>query len=201
MNGFENIIAKINAECSAEVAAITAEADARCESIRAEGEKKAKDEYAVRIAKGASDASVLIEHRKSITVLEGKKIILAEKQKMISRAFDRAEELLAELPEDEYTAFLAKLADGGAVTGTEELVLSGADRARYGKNVCIAANNRLKARGLPGSLTLSRRTADIKGGLILVLGGGNIEVNCSIEALVKGTRHDMTQKVASVLFD
>ena len=201
MNGFDNILSKINAQADAEIRSISAEADARCEAIRAEGEAKARDEYSRLMAKGASDAAALIERRKSAAVLEGKKAVLAEKQRLVSLAFSRAAEILAELPENEYTAFLATLADKAAVTGKEKLVMSAADRSRYGKNVCIAANGLLEARGLPGSLTLSRRTADIRGGLIVVLAGGDIEVNCSIEALIAAARHDLTGELASMLFD
>jgi hypothetical protein len=36
---------------------------------------------------------------------------------------------------------------------------------------------------------------------MLLLGSGDVEVNCSIDTLVGAARHDLAAKVASVLFD
>ena len=201
MNGIENIIAKISDECKAEVDSIGADAEAKIAEIRASCEKKAQDEYSAIVAKGISDAETRVKRLDNVAQLDSKKTVLAAKQELIDLAFSRAAEMAAELPENEYVAFLASLAAKAAEKGDEKIILSPADRTRFGKSVCIKANEILAAEGRAASLTLSERTADIKGGLILLLDSGDVEVNCSIGTLVAAAKHDMAAKVAEVLFD
>ena len=201
MNGIENIIAKISDECKAEIESIGAEADAKCAEIAAACEQKAKAEYDSIVAKGISDAETRVKRLGSVAELDSKKTVLAAKQELIDLAFARAAEMAVEMPADEYVAFLASLAAKASEAGDEKIVLSPADRTRYGKAVCIKANELLATEGRPASLTLSERTADISGGLILLLDSGDVEVNCSIDTLVGAARHDMAAKVAEVLFD
>ena len=201
MNGSENIIAKISDECAAEVSAIGAEAEAKVAEIAAACEKKAQDEYSAIVAKGISDAETRVKRLDSVAVLDSKKTVLAAKQELVDLAFSRAAEMAAELPPDEYVAFLASLAAKAAEAGDEKIILSPSDRTRYGKSVCMKANELLAAEGRTASLTLSERTADISGGLILLLDSGDVEVNCSIDTLVAAARHDLAAKVAEVLFD
>lgn len=201
MNGIENIIAKISDECAAEIDSINADAEAKIAEIKAACEKKAQDEYNSIVAKGISDAETRIKRLDSVAQLDSKKTVLAAKQGLVDMAFSRAAEMAAQLPENEYVEFLASLAAKAAENGDEKVILSPADRTRYGKSVCIKANEILSAEGRNASLTLSERTADITGGLILLLGSGDVEVNCSIDTLVGTARHDLAAKVASVLFD
>ena len=109
-------------------------------------------------------------------------------------SFDRATELLVNLPEEQYVALLAKLAAGASVTGDEEIVLNARDRAAVGEKVVAAANAKLSG----GKLRLSDKTGDFKGGLILHR--GSIEANCTAELLVDLRREDMASELAGVLF-
>ena len=194
MKGTEKIIAHIRADAGAKTDAILAEAEQRCASIREAWEQKAKDAYAEKIRVGVKANQDRLESLERLAKMEGRKAILAVKQDMVSESFDRAAELLVNLPEEQYVALLARLAAEGSVTGDEQIVLNARDRAAVGEKVVEAANLKLSG----AKLTLSDETGDFKGGLILRR--GNIEVNCTAELLVELCRGDMASELAQVLF-
>ena len=113
-----------------------------------------------------------------------------------AQAFERAQEMLVDLPEEQYVELLGKLAANAAVTGEEETVLNAADRARVGEAVVKNANEKL---GEKGRLRLSDAAGEFDGGLILRR--GNIEVNCTTALLVELCRGEMSAAIAGVLFD
>lgn len=199
MNGIEKITERIAQDASAEIQAIEAEAKAKCDEIAAASDKAAQEEYWKLFKQGTKDAENRLERLGSVAALEAKKRILAEKQALISQTFDRAVELLLALPADEYTALLARLAADSASSGSEEIILSPADKEQYGKAVCQKANELLKARGKSAAIALADETRNIRGGLILR--EGNIEVNCSFEVLVGSYKSELSSSVAEVLFD
>jgi len=106
---------------------------------------------------------------------------------------------LAELPESDCVGLLARLAAQASQTGEEKLVFSEKDRVRIGKAVVKAANKLLSDNGKRAYLELSENTRDISGGLIV--SGGDIETNCSLEALVEGRRNELSPRVAEILFN
>ena len=199
MNGIDKILERIEADSRAEIESIEADARARCEAIRADGDRRAQEQYAGLITAGAKRAEERISRLKSVAELEARKQVLATKQEMVSLAFDRAVDMIADLDDQRYIALLASLAVRASSDGTEKLIFSAADRARVGKAVCQKANAELEARGTAGRLTLSEETRDIRAGL--VISAGDIEVNCTAESLVSGLRGELASKVASVLFD
>ena len=199
MNGFDKILERIEADSRAEIEAIEADAREKSEAIRAEGDRQAQEKYADMITAGARAAEERVSRLKSVAELEARKQILATKQEMVTLAFDRAVDMIADLDESRYVALLASLAARASTDGTEKLIFSAADRARVGKSVCQKANAALEAEGRTGRLTLSEETRDIRAGL--VVSAGDIEVNCTVESLVSDLRGELAAKVASVLFD
>jgi V/A-type H+-transporting ATPase subunit E len=199
MNGVQNIIGRIEADSAAECAQIKALSEQRCAEIKAEYSQAEQDAYWKMINDGAKDAELRLERLDSMANLEAKKLVLATKQELVSQTFERAAQLLAELPEDKYVPFLVKLAASAAGAGGGHLVFSGADRERVGKRVCDGANAALTASGKPAGLTLSSETRDIRGGFVLV--SGDVECNCSADALVSQHRNELSSKVAAALFE
>ena len=199
MNGIDKILAHIKSEADSECEAIERAAVEECERIRAEYTGMERDEYLKLIESGTKDADRRLERLNSLAALESKKHVLLTQQEMVSEAFELAARILLELPEQEYIAFLARQASAASLTGKETIILSEPDQKRIGEEVLKAANTYLQAEGKTASLTLSDSTADIRGGLIL--SGGDIEVNCSVDALVAEYRNELSPAVASALFD
>ena len=199
MNGIEKIISHIESDAKNEIDKIYADAAAKCLEIEKQYDKQANDTYWKVIKAGSEQAKLSIERLDSAAQLEAKKQLLACKQELITKTFAKAVSALAQLPEDTYVTFLAKLAAQASTTGNETIIMSQADRARCGKAVCLAANEILSASGKKPSLTLSTQTRDIPGGIIV--SSGAIEVNCSIDALVGQVKDELASKVADILFN
>jgi len=195
MNGTEKIIAHIRADAQSQSDAILAAANGQCEAIRASYEAKAREAYTAALRVGTRDCGERADSMERMAQMEARKGILAMKQEMVSKCFDKAKELIVSLPEEQYVAFLAKLAANASVTGKEEIVLNARDKAAVGEKV-VSAANALK----PGAeMTLSAAAGEFEGGLILRR--GQIETNCTVELLVELCRGDMSAQLAGVLFN
>lgn len=196
MNGIEKITGRINADAQREIDAIAAQAKSEADAISARYNAQAEKEAADILARGKANADERVERLASVAELEAKKMTLAAKQEVLDKAFDKALQELTQLSEEKYVALLAALAVKAANSGSEKIILSPADRSRYGVKVAEMANSAL---GKKGKLTLSEETRDIKGGLLL--SDGDVEVNCAFETLVRLTRNQIAGDVAKVLFD
>ena len=125
--------------------------------------------------------------------MEGRQCLLAEKQKCIDEAFRKARENLNALDEKEYIQLLAQLASRTG-EGSEEIVLSKADREKIGQAV-VAAANALKP---SAAFTLSEETRELGGGLVLK--AGRVEHNCTFDTMLSALRQDMASEIANILF-
>ena len=199
MKGTEKIIAHILSDAQARADEIIAAAEQQCAGIRDDYDRQAKAAYAEKIRAGVRECEDRSESMKKIAGMEARKSLLALKQEMVSASFDRARLTLESLPEEKYSAFLAKLAAESAVSDDEELVLNEKDRATVGERVLAEANAILAAQGRTGALTLADGAGDFSGGVILRR--GNIETNCTTELLVDMCRGDMAATLAGVLFE
>lgn len=199
MNGIEKITDRIAADSQLEIIAINNETAAKCAEIAESYEKTAAEEYNKIVSEGKNAAALRFERLSSVAQLDAKKQILREKQEIVALAFERAVSILRELPDDKYSALLAKLAYDASRNGQEQIVLSPGDRSKYGDRVCELANRLLSSKGRNASLSLSESTRNICGGLILV--DGKIEINCSFEVLVNEYKNELTGEVAKILFD
>ena len=195
MKGTEKIIAHIRADAQAQVEAILAEAEQQCAQIREDYGKQAAQLYSDRIRAGVKACQDEVDSKERIARMESKKELLAVKQEMVDRSYDRALELLIGLPEEQYVDFLAALAAKASVTGEEEILLNARDRAAVGSKVVEAANARLSG----GKLTLAEDCGEFAGGLILRR--GNVEANCTAELLVELCRGEMSSELAGMLFE
>ena len=194
MKGTEKIIAHILADAKEQADAILAQAEQQCAQIKAEYDEKAKAAYTERVRKGVADCQDRVDSMDRIARMEAKKGLLAIKQQKVSDSFTLACEKIVALPQQQYTAFLAKLAAKASVSGDEEIVLNARDRQSVGAAVVEAANALIDG----GKLSLSDNCGSFAGGLILRR--GSIEANCTAELLVELCRSEMSAEIAKLLF-
>lgn len=194
MKGTEKIIAHIRADAKSQADAVLAKAEEQAAQIRAEYDKQAAQVYADKVRAGTKACQDQMDSVQRIANMEAKKTLLGVKQEMVSKSFEKAQALLTALPEEKYVAFLAALAAKASVTGDEEIVLNARDREAVGAAVVKAANEKLGH----GKLSLSERTGDFAGGLIL--SRGNVEANCTAELLVELCRGELSAEIADRLF-
>ena len=199
MNGIEKITSRIESDASKEAQELSLETAERCENMRKEYDSKAQEAYWALVRSGVKDCEARVRQLGAIAAQEAQKSILSLKQEMVDKSLSRAEQMLCEMPEREYTQLLACLAAKAAKTGLEELVFNDRDKGTAGPKVSRGANALLREQGKYGKLTVSELSADIKGGVIIKQ--GDIEINCSIEAMVSTYRDELSTQMASVLFD
>jgi len=171
----------------------------KCRELKKEYEKRAEDRYWKSVAAGKQAADQRAEQMAKTAAREAKKKILALKQALLDEVFQQAKNRLLSLPEDAYVDLLAAYAAQAAKTGRERLLFSPRDRGLFGKRVTLAANDLLRAYGKEAALTMGTETPAIRGGVIVT--DGQVDVNCSIEALVEAQRMALTGALAEILFD
>ena len=227
MNGIEKITARIEQDAQADIAAIAAQAEEKASAIRGQYQAEA----AQAAEKARADARKAAEQRRQrlegAAEMEARKLILAQKQACIDKAFEQASKMLLSLPEEEYVDLLARIAASSAQTGREEVLLNQRDRDAVGAQVVARANQLLAEAAAPelpeelkeskagriigkvvtganailqgtAMLTLAEETRDITGGLILR--DGSVEINCAFETQLRMLRENMAADVAKVLF-
>ena len=199
MNGIEKLTERIAADTDRERQSILAGGKAQAAEIRASYEALAESEYAESVAKGKQDAAERIERMGNVAQLEARKLRLSAKQEMLEKAFDLALKKLLNMPEAEYVDLLSKLAVEGSVTGREALILSVADRPRFGKKVVISANETLEKAGKTAELTLAEESREFTGGLYIQ--DGKVETNCTFPTIVRMLKEQISGQVAQILFE
>lgn len=196
MDGIEKIIDRISGDAQREVDDVLAQARAEADKILSQYQAQAQAEADDILARGEKAAVERGERLASVAQLECRKEVLRAKQEVIDEAFQLALKKLTQLPQEAYVSLLADLAVEASSKGNEKLIFSVADRARVGKAVVVAANEKL---GDKGQLTLAQETRPMQGGFIL--SDGAVEVNCTFETLVRLQRGTLSTQVAGVLFD
>lgn len=154
MNGIENIINKLEAESQQKAAELVAQAE--------EEAKRITDTVAARIVEDVVSAREVIAMRvedvaqkaQQAAALERRKLLSAERQALISEAFDKALERLLSLPEEEYLSLLVTLVEQAVYDGEGgEVLLNPADHALYGERLIKAINGSINT----GRLENARR--------------------------------------------
>ena len=199
MNNIEKILDRISSDAAAQAEKIISEAEENSRRIREDYEDRAKAACDKILEDARNTAVTRAERRDSAAQLDARNYTLDIKQQVLSQVFDKAAEALADLPDKEYSSFLAHLAAKASESGDEEIIFSASDREKVGADVVSAANGLLSAAGRKGELTLSDRTADIRGGFILAR--GRIETNCSVDVLVGSYKDELTLDIAKILFE
>ena len=192
MDGIERISRRLAEDTQAEIDRVKSEAQAKAEETaqryktQAAAEEKELGERSERAAAEREERLV------SMAQMESRKILLAARQEMVEKAYALALDKLSKLPEAEYVNVLADLLAEASSTGKEEAVFSPRDQ-KAGKAALNKANAKSNLH-----LTLSKDTADIRGGFLLR--DRNVEVNCAFETLVRLARAETSGAVAKTLF-
>ena len=198
MNGIDRIAGKIAEDAKLEADSILAEARTQAAGIASKYATLAKEESNRLLIAGKERSKEIVRRAASAAEQEAKQQLLATKQKMISRAFDLARQKLFALPENEYVAFLARLAANASSAGNEEIILSSKDLKAYGEKVLHSANELLAKDGKKNSLILSAEPGRFEGGLMLR--AGRVETNCTMDAIMRLSKEDLAPNIAAVLF-
>lgn len=198
MTGLDKILKHIEEDAVSAAEQCLAEAKHKADEImaetRAEGEKKC-----AKIAEDSKmDVQSCLSRAESAANLQEKKLILKAKQEIISEVINNAKNSLLKLPDKEYFDVIIKMVQKQALTGAGYIMFSETDYKRLPSQFNEALKNCLSGKA-GASLTLTDETVNINGGFILVY--GDVEINCSFDALFAAAKENLQDKVSEVLFD
>lgn len=196
MTGLEKIIEKIEQKSAARCEEILAEARALAADIEAKSAAQAETMLADARAKAALDAEDRLRMAESGAEQKARQIILAARIEAVNETLDAAAEALNAMPTKEYFDALISLAVANAATGQGQLRLSSRDIARLPADFEQRLNEALAANG--ASVFVGTEPAPIDNGFILIY--GDIEINCSFEALLEAYRDELKETVCNIIF-
>ncbi|MBQ7836000.1 MAG: V-type ATP synthase subunit E [Clostridia bacterium] len=210
MNGLDKILAKIKADANAEKEKLIRSAISASAKIDTETESQIKDiEEICSIRRKERDSRTLSIAKSNGERLK-KQIILKTKRRLLDNTFSMAEDHLCKQSPEQYTAFLIGLIDHsiqnilhsmdrevdlGVKPVCFTVKFNEKDTARYSASVLkeLASQNTGSA-----IVKADKSIAHIKGGAIVLC--GDIEMNCSIEAIVEAKRSSLEAHAADILF-
>lgn len=195
MTGLEKILSTIEQDSNDRCREITEQAQKQAQAIIDTASAKAQE--SIENAKASVDKKVA-EHDGAIEAsvsMTKNRIILEGKLEIISSTLERALEVIKALPKKEYFEILKGLILKNVRKGEGVLRLSKEDTEKLPSNFIDSINNALK-RGYKISLGES---ADIGSGFILVY--GDIDINCSFDAVASAKREELRDTLNEMLFN
>ena len=219
MTGLDKIKDKIIAEAQIDAARMIEDAQKKCNEILLRASGDADNIKAELDVAAHREAESLISRAKSGAALEKRNIIAQAKSHAADLAFETAKKEILSLPDEQYVEFLAKLLVSALSSqldiektnrelyGEEsneapvDVLLSQEDILRAGTKIIPAAKK--MAAGKPVAHLLERagvsvETAKIEGGMIIRI--GDLDINCSVEALIESAKERLEGDVARILF-
>ena len=119
----EKITAKIISDAEGEALVIRKENQQQCDAVRREAEEKARQIAENARKDGEKEKEKLILRSKAAADIDGRKLILQEKQRLIEECFAQAETQIRAMDRESYVGFLLRLLkDTGQTDG--ELILN-----------------------------------------------------------------------------
>ncbi len=198
MTGLEKIIKAIETEARSNADTIIAEANAEAERILSLAKEEAAKNVANIAEKPASKIKAIMNRVESAARLLKRQRILDAKQEVINDIILKAKNKLTSLPDTEYFDIILQIVKKHAHPQAGIIMFSRADLDRLPKKFEKSLDEAIK--GIPNaSLTISKEDARLDGGFILVY--GDIEENCSFEALFSEAKEELQDKVNAFLFE
>lgn len=197
MTGLEKIIQAIETKAMAVASDIVEGAKKEAEEIKASARSQAEIKCAEIAEESSINIKSVLSRAESGAGLQRKKMLLETKQSLINEIIEKAKLQLLNLPRDEYFQVILKLIKKYAHREAGRIVFSSKDKERIPNKFEDSILDSLSE--LSGAaLTIADECALIDGGFILVY--GEIEENCSFDALFAAYKEELQDIVNSFLF-
>ena len=219
MNGLEKITARIQADARERARIILQEAEEDCRRITAEYDERAEAARRRIEDENLRAGETLVARTRTEAANYARDLTQTTRAALLDRAFEEAKQNLRSTDYGKYRELLVALlvsalleqdraetesrewGDEEAEIDRLEVLLNTEDRERFGPAVIEGARKiaeRRVGREKAAALTLSDKTADIDGGVVLRF--GNVELNCSLTVILADLRQELETSVAAVLF-
>lgn len=193
----EKITSKILEDAKAQADAITLDANLRAEGIVSDAKESAESLMESYKTRGEEEKLKLIDRKKSVAEIDGRKITLGVKQELIDKAFKAAAEKIASMESDKYIDFLVeKIKASGVKEG--EIVMNPNQREEIGTKFVDRLNQAFATDAETKGFTLSEETVDAIGGFMVK--NGQIYMNGTLENLIEEEYGEIVSSVVEKLF-
>lgn len=196
MTGLENIIKGIEDEAKLLADDIIKKAKKEADEITSKAKQAAMDEVLAISDKTEKEIKLMEEKNQSLWELKGKQIILQGKNDAINSVMKKAKDEILSMNDDEYFEFILKLLNKFLPSKTATITFSDKDLKRMTYEIRNKIITLAESKG--SQLTINSNAAKISGGFIISF--GEIEENCSIDALFESFYEDIADKVNKALF-
>lgn len=193
---FEDILNRILDDAKKKARGVEDEARTQARRIVEDSKKKAKSFEAKSLEEAKFRAQEEGKRMLSLTRLEARNLVLAQKRAALDAALEEALKKLISLPDGEYGELVKKILLEAAVTGEEEVIVSPSDRKRF-ETILGEVNADLRKKGRKGKLKLSQETRGLNGGFILRSDG--VEINNSFSAILDSLREELEPDLLKIL--
>lgn len=190
MTGLEKIIEQIEREAEESAKKELETTRKEAERILTEAAQEMEQIKLAYVKQTDSQVELLLQRGEAAAALKRRKILLEAKQQVIMEILKQAKEDIVNLPTEEYFSLLTNMLKEHSSFGQCELRLSVRDLNRIPDSFKTVIEQR--------GITLSKDTAGIDGGFIL--SHGEIEENCSFEALFAASKEDLQDKISAIVF-
>ncbi len=197
MAELDKIIKHIENDAAAVALAILTDAQSKAEEMIATAEEDAQNRCHEIQKKTEADIENTLNKADSAALLQERKMILNAKQQFINDVIERAKISLAQLSNEDYFNMIKKMIKKYALPKKGEIIFSQSDIKRLPANFEADLPTILSEKE-GAELLVSDETRKIDGGFILVY--GDVEENCSFEALFLAAKESLQDKVYKFLF-
>ncbi len=194
MTGLEKIISQIEYESNDRCKSIISQAEENAKGIIEKAEEQAKNIIGNAEANAAKKAEDIKQSAVSSAELGKSKVILKAKLETIDDMLGKALASIKSLDDKEYFEVIKTLIINNAKEGEGVLRLSDSDVNRLPKDFISSVNSEL---GKGKSVILGDST-NTDGGFVLVY--GDIDINCSFDAIAASKRDELRDALNALLF-
>ena len=194
MTGLEKIISQIEYESNDRCRNIIEDANKKAQGIIDNANKEAKKIASDISEETAKKLDNLKQSAISSAELSKSKILLKSKLEIIDDMLNKSLNEIKSLPDKEYFEIVKTLIINNAKEGKGVLNLSQTDKNRLPSDFIDSINNDLKGKSI-----VMGDTIDIESGFVLVY--GDIDINCSFDAIATSKKDELRDALNALLFN
>ena len=193
----EKLLEKIDADGEKKAAEIISAAEKKAAEILLIAKVKKEAAKKEIVAKEAAKMKQDMEGKRALFQIEARKNLLAKKQEILENIYQKAAAEISSLSTSLYQEFIEKRLFSLLEKGEYEITVAANDQERITKDFIEKLNQKLKDKET--SLKFISFSPSIKNGFILRQ--GNIEINSSLEEMIKSKRDALDIKLSKFLFE
>ena len=194
MTGLESILDQIISDAKQEADEQLAAAQREKSAILAEAKVQADEAAAAILKNGEEKAATIRERAQSAAQMERRNAMLAFKQQIIGEAIDQTRASMENAPDEEYFQSLLTLVEQFAKEGSAKMRFNSKDLNRLPADFAA----RLKEAAPKTEIEISKEPIDLESGFLLTY--GDIDINCTFEAIFEGASAQLRDAVSRSLW-